>query len=130
MKQEFQENLSTAIPLSSIQTSVSVIAVASVRIVVSHSLISPLIELKTEKEKEKETQERQYMEFKEQFGWMTEKLLKVETVLGMIYMSIRVLIRLRGRDIHAVQWRISHVILVEHIVLVEEALVFYRAQLI
>lgn len=61
---------------------------------------------------------------------MTEKLLKVETVLGMIYMSIRVLIRLRGWDIHAGQGRISHVILVEHIVFVEEALVLNRAQLI
>lgn len=49
LKQEFQENLSTAIPLSSIQTSVSVIAVVSVRTVVSHSFVSPMIEMKTRK---------------------------------------------------------------------------------
>lgn len=61
---------------------------------------------------------------------MTEKLLKVETVLGMIYMSIRVLIRLRGRNIHAGQGLIPHVILVEHILFFEKALALYRAKLI
>lgn len=49
LKQEFQGNLLTAIPLASIQTSVSVIAGVSVRIVISHSPVLPLIEMKTEK---------------------------------------------------------------------------------
>lgn len=49
LKQEFQENLLTAIPLSSIQTSVSVIAGVSVRTVISYSPVLPLIEMKTEK---------------------------------------------------------------------------------
>lgn len=49
LKQEFQENLSTAIPLSSIQTSVSVKAVVSVRTAVSYSPVSSLIEMKIKK---------------------------------------------------------------------------------
>lgn len=51
LKQEFQENLSTAIPLSSIQMSESVIAAVSVRTAVSYSPDSLLIEMKTGEKK-------------------------------------------------------------------------------
>ena len=51
LKQEFQENLSTAIPLSSIQMSESAIAAVSVRTAVSYSPDSLLIEMKTGKKK-------------------------------------------------------------------------------
>ena len=51
LKQEFQENLLTAILLSSIQTSVSVIAGVSVRTVISYSPVLPLIEIHEDRKK-------------------------------------------------------------------------------
>lgn len=55
--------------------------------------------------------------------WIVANLLKVEAVLGMIYMSIGVLIGLLHRQIYAGEWCIAGFILTED-VLVEKAVVF------